>query len=83
MRWLTRDTLDLHALSNVPSRTDKQSTGVLAKVLLNDRQALWVTVDTGAKSGLWIERSLAAKRGWLTEGQTTLKRAKGLTAAGP
>ena len=55
MRWLTRATLDLHALSNVPSRTDKQSTGVLAKVLLNDRQALWVTVDTGAKSGLWIE----------------------------
>ena len=82
MRWLTRDTLDLHALSNVPSRTDKQTTGVLAKVLLNDRQALWVTVDTGAKSGLWIERSLAAKRGWLTETQTTLKRAKGINGSG-
>ncbi|MAD06682.1 MAG: hypothetical protein CMP86_04630 [Gammaproteobacteria bacterium] len=82
MRWLIRDTLDLHALSNVPSRTDKQTTGVLAKVLLNDRQALWVTVDTGAKSGLWIERSLAAKRSWLAEGLTTLKRAKGINGSG-
>ena len=82
MRWLTRDTLDLHTLSNVPSRTDKQTTGVLAKVLLNGKQALWVTVDTGAKSGLWIERSLAARNGWLAQGRTTLKRAKGINGSG-
>ena len=39
MRWLTRDTMDLHALSNIPSRKDKQTAGVLVKVVLNGRQS--------------------------------------------
>jgi hypothetical protein len=82
MRWLTRDTMDLHSLSNIPSRKDKQTAGVLVKVLLNGRQSLWVTVDTGAKSGLWIERSFAARKGWLTASHTNSRRASGVNASG-
>ena len=82
MRWLTRDTMDLHSLSNIPSRKDKQTAGVLVKVVLNGRQSLWVTVDTGAKSGLWIERSFAARKGWLAESHTINRRASGVNTSG-
>ena len=42
------------------------------------------TVADGAApfSDRLVERSLAAKRGWLAEGQTTLKRAKGINGSG-
>ena len=42
------------------------------------------TIADGAApfSDRLVERSLAAKRGWLTEGQTTLKRAKGINGSG-
>ena len=82
MRWLTRDSLDLKTISNVPSKVDKHSQRVIAKVNLNNQQDLWVTVDTGAASGLWIDRSLAAKRGWLKKHHATSARARGANAEG-
>ena len=82
MRWLTRDSLDLRKISNVPSKIDKHSKSVVAKVNLNNEQNLWVTVDTGATSGLWIERSIATKRGWLKNHEATSARARGANAEG-
>ena len=82
MRWLTRDALDLDKISNVPSRVDKHTNSVIAKVRLNNEQDLWVTVDTGATSGLWINRSLAARRGWLKKHNAKTALARGANAAG-
>ena len=82
MRWLSRNSLNLRKISNVPSKVDKQSKSVIAKVNLNDEQDLWVTVDTGAASGLWIDRSLAAKKGWLKKHHATPARARGANAQG-
>ena len=82
MRWLTRDALDLNKISNVPSKVDKYSNSVIAKVRLNNEQDLWVTVDTGATSGLWINRSLAAKRGWLKMHNAKPALAIGANASG-
>ena len=42
MRWLTRNSLNLRKISNVPSKVDKQSKSVIAKVNLNNEQDLWL-----------------------------------------
>ena len=50
---------------------------------LNRASSVQTIADGAAPfSDRLVERSLAAKRGWLAEGQTTLKRAKGINGSG-
>ncbi|MFL2518751.1 MAG: hypothetical protein ACJ0Q8_07765 [Candidatus Azotimanducaceae bacterium] len=65
MRLLDRKSVNLRQLSNVKSRIDDACNDIIAKVRLNNEQNVWLKVDTGAHSGLLLERSVATRNNWL------------------
>lgn len=65
MRMIERDTIDLKALKNVPSKRSSRGGSPLVKVRLNDEVNVWLILDTGANGGILLERSVAVKKKWL------------------
>jgi predicted aspartyl protease len=65
LRMIERDTIDLKSLKNVPSQKSPQGGSPLVKVRLNDEVDVWLIMDTGANSGILLERSVAVKKKWL------------------
>ena len=80
MRLLNRERVNLGKLSNVTSRVDRTGCEVIAKVRLNDAQNVWLSVDTGASSGVLMERSIVAQHDWLTSYPSELLNVRGVNA---
>ena len=65
LRILTHDAIDLKKHANVKM---KKSGGVLqpmVRVNLNDEHKLWLMLDTGNNTGIFMPRSVAVRRGWM------------------
>ena len=65
---------------NVTSTVDRTGCEVIAKVRLNDAQTVWLSVDTGASSGVLMERSIATRHNWLTSYPSQLLNIRGVNA---
>ena len=67
MRLITRDdVVDLKTRKNVESKQDRRYGGSpIVKVRLDDETDLWLLMDTGASSGILLDRAVAKKAGWL------------------
>lgn len=82
MRLLTRDMADMKKLSNVKSKPDQETGGVLAKVRLNDEHNTWLMIDTGATGSTLIDRAIATKRDWLDKFPSEVVLGRGVTSSG-
>lgn len=58
MRLISRDSVNLHEIKNVPMVEQRGSGRPLVEVSLNGRKT-WLVLDTGNAGGIMIERSLA------------------------
>ena len=81
MRLLDRKSVNLRQLSNVKSRIDDACNDIIAKVRLNNEQNVWLKVDTGAHSGLLLERSVATRNNWLKSNPSQTVSVSGVNAA--
>lgn len=61
MRLITRDSLDLKSIENIPLVSQRGSGEPIVKVRIGDSNDFWVLLDTGNNGGLMIERDFAEK----------------------
>lgn len=80
MRLLTRDALEMAEFKNIPMRGEKDTSLTAVKVEVDEQQrdGLWLTLDTGNTGGLFINRSVAEARGWLDKYPLTASTAFGV-----
>ena len=71
MRLLSHDAVDLDKLKNLRSKREHYTGSPMVKVELNGDEAVWLTLDTsngyGNQRGILLDRSIAARAGWLSE----------------
>jgi predicted aspartyl protease len=82
MRLLDRKSVNLRQLSNVKSRFDDACNDIIAKVRLNNEQNVWLKVDTGAHSGVLLDRSVATRNNWLASNPSQTVHVSGVNATG-
>ncbi len=82
MRLITRDSIDMKAVSNVESRQDRIGSSPIVKVRLNDEKDVWLLLDTGNNSGILLDRSVARKQKWLKRFPLEQSASSGVFASG-
>lgn len=65
LRFGTRDAVDIDAVANLPMRAQKGSGRPLIQVTLDKQKTAWMVLDTGNSGGIFMERGVAAREGWL------------------
>lgn len=66
IRLLTRDTVDMKEVSNIPSMSDRGRGMPIAEVLINGKP-FWFLVDTGNSGSIIMERRYASQVGLLDD----------------
>jgi len=94
LRFMTRDSVNLQASKNVQTRLDHNSGYPVVKVRMGGTVAagkkqgkqtfkeVWLLLDTGYTGGVLLERSIAARAGWLNGRQTKTRGGSGVTSSG-
>ncbi|MEP2653315.1 MAG: pepsin/retropepsin-like aspartic protease family protein [Paraglaciecola sp.] len=82
MRFVTRDSMKLHDFVNVRVKSQKDTGRPIIKVNLNNQTDVWLLLDTGATSGVFLERSVASKNGWLDKYPVVSSKSQGALSHG-
>jgi hypothetical protein len=67
LRILTHDVLDLKEHANVKMKKSGGSAQPMVEVDLNDEHKLWLMLDTGNNTGIFMPRSVAVRHNWMEE----------------
>jgi len=65
MRLITRDSVDLKAITNVETKKNSEGGSPLVRVSLDEKTDAWLTMDTGMTGGIIIDRDLAGRLDWI------------------
>lgn len=65
LRILTHDAIDLKKHANVKMKKSGGIAQPMVRVNLNDEHKLWLMLDTGNNTGIFMPRSVAVRRGWM------------------
>jgi len=80
MRIMSRDAIDLAALSNIESARQQGSGRPIIKVSLNEQENVWLLLDTGNSGGILIERYIAKGHQWLEQYPVSTELSAGVNA---
>jgi len=69
LRFITRNSIDLRKSKNLITKRD-ESTGLPIVKVEIDGVLSWLLLDTGSSGGLYLERNIAKKNGWLEKYST-------------
>ena len=67
LRILTHDVIDLREYANVRMKKSADSLQPMVRVTLNDEKKVWLMLDTGNSTGIFMPRKLALRYDWLEE----------------
>ncbi len=81
MRVFPRDAIDMKKAANIDGMRDPAGGSPLVKVKL-DGKSVWLTLDTGAASGIVLDRAVAVKQKWLEKYETTTSTSYGAVSSG-
>jgi len=76
IQFLPRGAIDMKKFANVPLKAQHGSGLLAVQVKINQKDKLWLSLDTGNNSGLLINRSTVDSHNWL-EGKTVESQTSG------
>ncbi|MCH9694133.1 MAG: aspartyl protease family protein [Gammaproteobacteria bacterium] len=82
MRLITRDSVDLRAISNVETKKNPEGGSPLVRVSLDEKTDAWLMMDTGMTGGIVIDRDLAGRLDWIDTYATVTKPVTGAISSG-
>ncbi|WP_404407378.1 aspartyl protease family protein [Pseudidiomarina marina] len=65
MRFIDHDSIDMANVKNLPMRPRRGIGDPIVKVDLNGDTEVWLILDTGSTSGVYLNREVAEDHGWL------------------
>lgn len=65
LRLIDHDSIDLIEVKNITMRSRRDYDQPIVKVNLNDEVEAWLILDTGASTGIYLQREVADNHGWL------------------
>lgn len=80
LRILTHDVMDLKKFANVKMKKSGGSLQPMVRVTLNNEHKVWLMLDTGNSTGIYMPRSIAVHLGWLEEFGTADVRIAGINS---
>jgi hypothetical protein len=81
LRILTHDVLDLKKQANVKMKKSGGVAQPMVRVNLNNEHKLWLMLDTGNNTGIFMPRSVAVRRGWMEQYGSVDRLVGGVTKA--
>ncbi|CAB0150390.1 hypothetical protein PSI9734_00944 [Pseudidiomarina piscicola] len=78
LRLIDHDSIDLLEVKNIPMRSRRDYGQPIVNVNLNDEVEAWMILDTGASTGLYLQREIAEEHGWLESFTTEKGRSRGV-----
>lgn len=82
IRLLRHDAVSLKKTANVPMTRSDESYVPLVRVSIAPKEDIWVTLDTGASVGLFLNRKYAANSGMLARYKASTEKAQGVHGEG-
>ena len=80
MRLIDRDELNLAKSENIRTLPQTGSGTPIVEVVVGQREKIWLALDTGNNGGVFVERKLAEKMGWLDSMDVERHRSAGANA---
>jgi len=80
MRLIDRDELNLAKSENIRTLPQTGSGMPIVEVVIGQREKIWLLLDTGNNGGVFVERKLAEKMGWLDSMDVERHRSAGANA---
>lgn len=78
LRLIDHDSIDLINVKNIPMRSRRDYDQPIVQVNLNNEVEAWLILDTGASTGVYLQREVAAKHGWLETFELTQHQSRGV-----
>lgn len=82
MRFIDHDSIDMAKVKNLPMRPRHGIGDPIVKVDLNGDTEVWLILDTGSTSGVYLSREVAENNGWLTQFPLTQGISQGVNTTG-
>ncbi|MDN7123868.1 aspartyl protease family protein [Pseudidiomarina terrestris] len=78
LRLIDHDSIDMINVKNLPMRSRRDYDQPIVQINLNNEVEAWLILDTGASTGIYLQREIAEKHGWLENYPTTKHLSKGV-----
>jgi len=82
MRFVDHDSIDMANVKNLPMRPRRGIGDPIVKVSLNGETEVWLILDTGSNSGVYLNREVAEDHGWLEKFPVTQGISRGVNTTG-
>ncbi|RZQ57132.1 signal protein PDZ [Pseudidiomarina tainanensis] len=82
MRFIDHDSIDMANVKNLPMRPRRGIGDPIVKVELNGETEVWLILDTGSTSGVYLSREVAEKHDWLTKFPVVQGISRGVNTTG-
>jgi hypothetical protein len=77
MRLIDRHEINLAKSENIRTLPQTGSGAPIVEVVIGQREKIWLLLDTGSSGGVFVERKLADKMGWLDSSDIVRRRSAG------